>query len=325
MIEIRDSSSPALLNHSPRVQRTPTKAARRRRAHECSSRAARAEHRRPRGLSEMQEPRVRADRAGTFEHGSPGGIHRKRSRQIEHFIPMAHLGVLTKLFRFLTDVTLKRASSPGRTRSCAVPHAGARRAQAIRSDGGGCATGRTRAVRPRGLRGAAPDFPPHLCHPLGRGASSRASQQGLAEASWTFRKFRWGPCGIAWRGRGPPARRRRKRPIARTALHGQGADDYFNRPNATAHRGEPRAARRVSRDRPISGARHGPSATQGPPRDQFDPPPAQLRVRGPVRASRRQLFWIIRFGSPGTSMPAHGKFDDERIWQLVLHLRRLAR
>jgi hypothetical protein len=37
-----------------------------------------------------------------------------------------------------------------------------------------------------------------------------------------------------------------------------------------------------------------------------------------------QLFWIIRFGSPGTSMPEHPDFTDEQIWQIILHLRRLA-
>ena len=38
-----------------------------------------------------------------------------------------------------------------------------------------------------------------------------------------------------------------------------------------------------------------------------------------------QLFWIIRFGSPGTSMPAHPKLSDEQVWKLVAYLRRLAR
>ena len=38
-----------------------------------------------------------------------------------------------------------------------------------------------------------------------------------------------------------------------------------------------------------------------------------------------QLFWIVRFGSPGTAMPPHAKFSDDQIWQLVLHLRRLAK
>jgi mono/diheme cytochrome c family protein len=38
-----------------------------------------------------------------------------------------------------------------------------------------------------------------------------------------------------------------------------------------------------------------------------------------------QLFWIIRFGSPGTAMPSHEEFSDEQIWQLVHYLRKLAK
>ena len=38
-----------------------------------------------------------------------------------------------------------------------------------------------------------------------------------------------------------------------------------------------------------------------------------------------QLFWIVRNGSPGTSMPDFRGLSDEQIWQLVLHLRTLAR
>jgi cytochrome c1 len=38
-----------------------------------------------------------------------------------------------------------------------------------------------------------------------------------------------------------------------------------------------------------------------------------------------QLFWIVRFGSPGTSMPPHPAFSDEQVWKVVAYLRRLAR
>ena len=37
-----------------------------------------------------------------------------------------------------------------------------------------------------------------------------------------------------------------------------------------------------------------------------------------------QLFWIIRNGSPNTSMPAHPKLSDEQVWQLVMWLREMA-
>ena len=38
-----------------------------------------------------------------------------------------------------------------------------------------------------------------------------------------------------------------------------------------------------------------------------------------------QMFWIIRFGTPAGAEPPHKDFSDEQIWQLVLHLRRLAK
>jgi mono/diheme cytochrome c family protein len=34
-----------------------------------------------------------------------------------------------------------------------------------------------------------------------------------------------------------------------------------------------------------------------------------------------QLFWIIKNGSIGTSMPAFDKLTDEQIWQLTIYLR----
>lgn len=36
-----------------------------------------------------------------------------------------------------------------------------------------------------------------------------------------------------------------------------------------------------------------------------------------------QLFWIIKNGSIGTSMPAFDKLSDEQIWQLTIYLRSL--
>lgn len=58
----------------------------------------------------------------------------------------------------------------------------------------------------------------------------------------------------------------------------------------------------------------------------FTPPPRNFACARTVRdVPDGQLFWIIRYGSPGTSMPAHGKLKDEDIWQLVHHLRALAR
>ena len=59
---------------------------------------------------------------------------------------------------------------------------------------------------------------------------------------------------------------------------------------------------------------------------QYDPPPRNFACAKTIGGvPDGQLFWIIRFGSPGTSMPPHEKLSDEQIWQLVLHLRQLAK
>jgi mono/diheme cytochrome c family protein len=62
---------------------------------------------------------------------------------------------------------------------------------------------------------------------------------------------------------------------------------------------------------------------------QFDPAPRNFACAQTVNGiPDGQLFWIIRNGSPGTAMsPANaiGKFSDQDIWQIVAHIRRLAR
>lgn len=59
---------------------------------------------------------------------------------------------------------------------------------------------------------------------------------------------------------------------------------------------------------------------------QYDPPPRNFACAKTVSGvADGQLFWIIRFGSPDTAMPPHAKLNDEQIWQLVLHLRQLAK
>ncbi|MGE0356383.1 MAG: cytochrome c [Burkholderiales bacterium] len=112
---------------------------------------------------------------------------------------------------------------------------------------------------------------------------------------------------------------------------GKAPDEYYNRPNpltATpenlasgeeAYRGEPR---RIS-----CATCHGLEGDgKGPLASQFEPPPRNFACAQTIKGvPDGQLFWIIRFGSPETSMPPHRKLSDERIWQLVLHLRHLAR
>ena len=59
---------------------------------------------------------------------------------------------------------------------------------------------------------------------------------------------------------------------------------------------------------------------------QYSPPPRNFSCAKTVAdVPDGQLFWVIRFGSPGTAMPPHGQLSDEQVWQVVLHLRRLAK
>ena len=59
---------------------------------------------------------------------------------------------------------------------------------------------------------------------------------------------------------------------------------------------------------------------------QFDPRPRNFACAQTVNGiPDGQLFWIIKFGSPGTSMPAHASLTDDQMWKLVAFLRRLAR
>jgi mono/diheme cytochrome c family protein len=65
---------------------------------------------------------------------------------------------------------------------------------------------------------------------------------------------------------------------------------------------------------------------RGPMSAMFDPHPRNFACAETVKGiPDGQLFWIIRFGSPGTSMPPHPKLTDEQVWKLVSYLRQLAR
>jgi len=60
--------------------------------------------------------------------------------------------------------------------------------------------------------------------------------------------------------------------------------------------------------------------------DQFDPRPRNFACADTIKGvPDGQLFWIIRYGSPGTSMPPHKRLSDEEIWQVVHYIRALAK
>ena len=58
----------------------------------------------------------------------------------------------------------------------------------------------------------------------------------------------------------------------------------------------------------------------------FDPPPRNFCCAETVDGvPDGQLFWIIKNGSPGTSMPAFKHLSDDQIWQLVHYIRKLSK
>ncbi len=112
---------------------------------------------------------------------------------------------------------------------------------------------------------------------------------------------------------------------------GKAPDEYWNRPNplqpteANLAAGE---AVYLGDGRRISCAScHGKAGDgKGQLASQFDPPPRNFACAQTIRGiPDGHLFWIVRFGSPDTSMPPHTRLTDEQVWQVVLYLRRLAR
>ena len=64
---------------------------------------------------------------------------------------------------------------------------------------------------------------------------------------------------------------------------------------------------------------------RGPLGDSFDPRPRNFACSKTVNGiPDGQLHWIIKNGSPGTSMRSYAYLTDDEIWQLVIYLRSLA-
>ena len=64
----------------------------------------------------------------------------------------------------------------------------------------------------------------------------------------------------------------------------------------------------------------------GPLSAQFSPPPRNFACKETVNGiPDGQLFWIVKNGSPGTSMPDFHALRDDQIWLVVLYLRQLAK
>ena len=65
---------------------------------------------------------------------------------------------------------------------------------------------------------------------------------------------------------------------------------------------------------------------RGPMAQGFKPPPRDFTCAKTVKGvPDGQLFWITKYGSPGTGMLAFKGLKDEQIWQILLYLRQLAK
>jgi mono/diheme cytochrome c family protein len=112
---------------------------------------------------------------------------------------------------------------------------------------------------------------------------------------------------------------------------GKAPDEYYSRVNpVAAANANPKAAAPIFQGTagPVNCAIcHGRKGDgRGTLSSQYDPPPRNFACAMTITGvPDGQLFWIIRFGSPGTAMPPHPSLTDEEVWQMVLYLRQLAK
>ena len=111
---------------------------------------------------------------------------------------------------------------------------------------------------------------------------------------------------------------------------GKAPDEYYQRANPLDPATDLAEAQRIYEKGVGSAACaacHGDKGDgRGRMASMFDPRPRNFRCAQTVAGiPDGQLFWIIRYGSPGTSMPPHPRLTDQQTWALVLYLRRLAR
>ncbi len=111
---------------------------------------------------------------------------------------------------------------------------------------------------------------------------------------------------------------------------GKAPDEYYSRTNPLSPASANLAAA-ASIFQGVTGSAncaicHGKKGDgKGPLSRQHDPPPRNFSCARTINGvPDGQLFWIVRFGSPGTAMPPHPALKDAEIWQMILYLRQLA-
>ncbi len=65
---------------------------------------------------------------------------------------------------------------------------------------------------------------------------------------------------------------------------------------------------------------------EGPMSLRMNPKPRNFTCNSTMDGiSDGQLFWIIKNGSKGTSMPSYKHLSDEKVWQLIQYIRSLTK
>lgn len=112
---------------------------------------------------------------------------------------------------------------------------------------------------------------------------------------------------------------------------GKAPDEYYNRKHPEGPATDAKAGQRLyqGEEGPVANCVicHGRTGNgKGTLANQYDPPPRNFACAQVVNGiPEGQLFWIIRFGSPGTGMPPHSGLKDEQVWQIISYLRQLAK
>lgn len=112
---------------------------------------------------------------------------------------------------------------------------------------------------------------------------------------------------------------------------GKAPDEYYNRKMPAGSAQDARAGERLyqGQEGPVANCVicHGRTGNgKGALANQYDPPPRNFACARVVNGiPEGQLFWIIRYGSPGTGMPPHSGLKDDQVWQIVSYLRLLAK
>ena len=58
----------------------------------------------------------------------------------------------------------------------------------------------------------------------------------------------------------------------------------------------------------------------------FKPPPRDFTCARTVKdIPAGQLFWVVKFGSPGTAMPPNRHLSDEDVWRIVVYIQALVK